>query len=404
MTMQLNLGRLHNLLKEQTKVAETSKTEPTGNGATKVDHPTAKLDDGTVTPTEGERGKEMTTDVNKEPAAVGNASEPSRSTEGESKQVTLNLNATGVGRDASVEDNYGGTVKEPGVGTSSPAKFEDGEKYAAELLKLPLESQRQLQTGLANTIMAEILVDVTKTAAAAATPATSASPPAPAADTTPANQLIAEAQAGYDLASKTANEQRRGQYELAQWVEAGVLEGHLVGQHIKRAMDEAEAMSDEVTPSAPPEGKGPGAESASGPPPGKSETGESSGQDITQAIDALAGDPGAGGGMPPGAPPEMPGGPSGGTAGPAAGGGGMISIDALLQALAMAQMETGKSDAEVPGLMAPNMDTGMPGAQKVAADLVAFKRAGKFDSAKALKTADRRLVNHMRAMLTEQTR
>ena len=82
----------------------------------------------------------------------------------------------------------------------------------------------------------------------------------------------------------------------------------------------------------------------------------------------------------------------------------MISIDALLQALAMAQMETGRPDDAMAGAMAPSLPGGDASAQKIAADLVAYKRAGKFDSARALKTADRRLVDHMKKMLVEQTR
>lgn len=451
--------QLNQLLSEIAGTTKVAADEPEGNGATGSDtkHPTAKADDGLAPAVEGERAREMSQGVKDLGLASVDAAadaDPNRSQE--AREADIGMTVSNAGNDPALEDNYKATLKEPGVGTSTEAKFDDGEKYASvgDFLKAAAAEQDDFLGNLGNAILADIAVSVVganKTAAAAVT--------APAAAQTPAEQLIKEAQAGYDLAATLGmsklSEDQRIELTIGETIQDALADADLVGHWLaKQAADtddddeggddddddddgDKNPHKEEKSQDSAPPSQGGGAPAAmGGNDAAAADPGVPSEQEVSKALESIGapGDPGAGGGMPaPGGDPSMggmpPGDPSmGGAPAPDMGGmppgepsmggmppggdpgmGGMppgdpgmggapgmggVGKEEILQELLMAMQEMGITPEDLAGMANGS-------GQKMAANVRAFQRSGRFEIKAASTVRQRSVRNHMKEMLRE---
>ncbi len=449
--------QLNQLLSEIAGTTKVAADEPEGNGATGSDtkHPTAKADDGLAPAVEGERAREMSQGVKDLGLASVDAAadaDPNRSQE--AREADIGMTVSNAGNDPALEDNYKATLKEPGVGTSTEAKFDDGEKYASvgDFLKAAAAEQDDFLGNLGNAILADIAVSVVganKTAAAAVT--------APAAAQTPAEQLIKEAQAGYDLAATLGmsklSEDQRIELTIGETIQDALADADLVGHWLdKQAADtddddddadddgdgdgnESPRKEEKSQDSAPPSQGGGAPAAMGGNDAAAADPGVPSEQEVSKALEAIGapGDPSAGGGMPapggapapdmggmpPGDPsmggmppgdPGMGGMPPGGD--PGMGGmppggdpdmGGMppgdpsmggVGKEEILQELLMAMQEMGITPEDLAGMANGS-------GQKMAANVRAFQRSGRFEIKAASTVRQRSVRNHMKEMLRE---
>ena len=315
-------------------------TEPTGVGACGSDtkSPTATADDYCQTANTGERASEMSASVKDygkgsiDAAPDASASAPSE----ESRQANIGLTQSGIGNDPSQEDGYVGNLNEPGVGTSTDAKFDDGRKYAAaDFLKLPLDRRGHELSKVANHILASIAADASQPAPTGQAKSAAVQPPAASAAAA-VGDLVKQAEAGYQLAAVLGMEKlsmaERAEATIAETMRDALLDASLVGEFFKRASEEAAAKKP---------GDGDGDEGASEGSDGAEASGGASSSgggggggagDMSAAVDSMAGAPGDAG----------PGGPGGD-----AGGGGGISREEMMQQLLMAMQEMGISPEEL---------------------------------------------------------
>ena len=98
-------------------------------------HPSANVDNNAQKATTGARAAEYESDVKKQQGPVGVDSTPELSQEGRQDEVQLNINtnASAVGEDPSVEDNYKGDKDD--APTTLPSAPQDSEKYSAVTFK-----------------------------------------------------------------------------------------------------------------------------------------------------------------------------------------------------------------------------------------------------------------------------
>lgn len=392
-------------------------------------HPSASVDNGCQTVSTGAHAAENSADIKEQqgPASVESTSE-AKPGDDKDRSLNLGMQASLVGDDPKTEDNYKSDKDDPG--TSSPAKVDDGKKYASCTFKEAASKAAEL----GNAILADLFngfdaksAPATKTAAAVAAAATAA--PAPLAQ-------------GYELAGMLGLSKEAAEAHVSESAEATIrdalLEAQLVGEYFKSASDEAAEGEDHSSPAGKPEdggsgaGEGEGSGDAStasgggapggdaggasadpmaglgggGPPPGAGAGGAPGGMSQEQALQelvmamqelgitpemleqasagAMGGAPGGGGGMPPG-----------GGADPAMGGG---------DPLAMGAAGGGMPPGGAGGGMPPGGDAGgMPSGVKLAHAARKFMRSGKFEFKAAASKQARELRNRMKQHLLEIT-
>lgn len=386
--------------------------EPGGQGATggNTQSPTKGLEN-TLSPaaaTDGSFGQTLSSEVKEQGPGAIDSLPDAKVIKPETIQGEVGLKQTTVGRDPSQEDNFGGTLKEPGVGTSTAAKFDDGRKYATvqEVMAKSAAARKAYLEPLANEILADIAQQVMPAAQAVPTPKAAAAPAAPAAQ--PEN-IVAEAQAGYELARVLGLEKlshdERAQLTVADTIADALVDAELTFQHLKQAAEEG-GGGEEPPPKKPEEempmdvGGGGGEGSAPPPSPAPSAGPPAGGGDPAAAGGGGGGDPFgsavsqlASEGGQAGAPPA----PGGGDAGLGPGS-PQVSREELLQGLLMAMHEVGITPEEV---MAAATQQGQPTVQKMAAAAKDFQRAGKFEFAPPSTKRAREICNRSKAMLTE---
>lgn len=387
-------------------------SEPEGNGATGSDsqHPSASMDDGLTAAKTGPLYAEKSQEVKGlGQASIDAASPPAEDKPAETREASVGLTVAGVGRDPATEDRFVGSLPEPGVGTSTGAKFDDGNKYAAsEFMKRSMVDRSNDLAGLANDILAGIAVEQQKIASATNQQLATNQPPANQAA---ADALIKEAEAGYELASVLGmekwSEEQRVQATLDATIRDALLEAELVGEWIKQASLPPEEAEENEPPGAASMSSSPDTAGAGGPSP----------EMIQQALGG-----GGGGEMPPGAPPM-----DAGVGGSPDGGGAGISKEEAMQELLMAMQELGITPEDLaavatqggggpPGGGAPPaMGGGEPPLppqakqaqvnRKHAGELAKaareFQRSGKFEIKVAATPRERNIRNHMKQMLGE---
>lgn len=300
-------------------------TEPEGNGACGSDtqSPTAREEDHCETASTGFRAAEMTKSVEEQgKGSIDGA--PDASTgypSAESRQADVGLTASGIGNDSALEKGFGGNLKEPGVGTSTDAKFDDGHKYAAEFRAATLPQKFDRLSKLGNEILAEV-ASSGKTVTAAAQVTAGPGNATPATPSAAADALIKESQAGYELASilgmQKLSHTERAAITVRQTINDGIFDADLVGQWFTKL---AEAEEDAAAAA---EGNGDG--SKKGAPGGAAPAVPPTDPLPPPGGDAGGGDMGAGGGAM----------GAGGDAG-----GGEMNRDQILQELLMAMQEMG---------------------------------------------------------------
>lgn len=371
-------------------------SEPDGNGATGSDsqHPSKSMDDGLVPATTGSLAAEKSKEVKDlGPGSIDAATAPAADKPAESREANVGLTVSGVGNDSATEDGYVDKLKEPGVGTSTGAKFDDGHKYAAaDFMKLSSDRRNTHLTNLANDLLADIVTTSQKQASSPAS-GTRAETEALAAE------LVKEAQAGYELAAaigmeKMSNDQRVAA-TLHQTVCDAVFDADLVGAWFKQAAEmgpeaglpPGEGLPPELSAGGPPgAGLPPGdPEGAGGPPP--------------EAVDQALGEATAGGGGQPAGP----------------------SKDEVMQELLMAMQEMGITPEELmqvaaaggppPGAGGPPPEPDgdeMPegeqkaaNAKKIASAVREYQRSGKFEFKTACSPRQRSIRDHMKQVLGE---
>lgn len=116
-------------------------------------HPSAHVDNNVQKAVTGARAAEYEADVKKQQGALAVDNTPELSQEGRQDEVQLNINtnASAVGEDPSVENNYKG--KKDDAPTTLPSAPQDGEKYSAVTFK---EAHAKCST-LGNEILADII-------------------------------------------------------------------------------------------------------------------------------------------------------------------------------------------------------------------------------------------------------
>ncbi len=389
------------------KVANPVPADPGGMDG-KSQHPSATVDNGCQTVSPGPHASENSTDI-KEQQGAPSVENTADAKPGDDKDRSLNL---GMQASYTGEDVPSPKPGKDDPGTSSPAKVDDGEKFAS----LTFKQAHSLSSELGNQILADLFTELGKEAAAPAAPA------APAATT-----KEAQFREGYELAgamglSKEAAEAQV--YDIAaQTLRDAALEAELVGNYFKTASDEAAEGEDHSTPSGKSEDGGSGAGE-----------GEGSG-DASMA----AGGGGSGGGAPAGDPLAGLGGGGAPPAGPGPDAGGGVSQEQALQELVMAMQELGITP-EMLEQAAGGMGGGMGGGAPPAGDPLAmgaagappagaggpppgaggpppeamklaslarearkFMRSGKFEFKQAASKEARQLRNRMKAHLLELT-
>lgn len=261
-----DLDRLTSILNQLTGKTAEEAPRPGGQADEKSNHPTTdKSDDGLVVNPTGELAKQdsrMLADQGQ--ANIADKSDASSAESQESVEVEAGLKRTGVGNDPATEGNLAATLEEPGVGTSHPARFADGEKYA-NILELPLDQQLAQLTKMANEVVAELLVSnadaTTKTAASASAPAESDAVQNVDGASAVDADLVKHAQAGY-TAAKVA--QDRAAMVLRSVCADARLDAWLAADFFSKVAQEAAREDDAGTPA--PAGDTKADESA--PPPG----------------------------------------------------------------------------------------------------------------------------------------
>lgn len=373
-------------------------------------HPSASVDNGCQTVSTGAHAAENSADIKEQqgPASVESTPE-AKPGDDKDRSLNLGMQASLVGDDPKTEDNYKATKDDPG--TSSPAKVDDGQKYASCSFKEAASKAAEL----GNQILADLFngFDATKTAAAPAAPAAAAAPAAP--------QAMAQ---GYELAGLFGLSKEAAEAHVTEAAEATIrdalLEAQLVGDYLKAASDEAAEGEDHSSPGGAPEDGGSGAGE-----------GEGSGDESRSS----GGEGGAPAGGPTGGAPADPmaslGALGGGGAPPDAGGG--MNQEQALQELVMAMQELGitpemleqaAAGAGGGGGMPPGGGAdpgmgggdplamgaagapagaggGMPEGVKLANAARKFMRSGKFEFKAAGSKQARELRNQMKRHLVE---
>jgi hypothetical protein len=403
----------------RTKVAGPTPSDPGGyQGGT--DHPTADADNRGQAASEGARSSENEKDVKDDQGAPSVNNAPMASP-GDNKDKSLNLGtqASLTGEDPSVEDDYKGNKDDPG--TTAEATTEDGEKYGSVSFKVAHAKAAEL----ADSILADLALQLPldgRAAKTAAAPAAPAAPVAPAAAAPAANAEVAgyELAAGLGLTKDAAEANVRASIE--QTILDAQLDAELFGGYYKKAADDEEGQSEGEDNSKP-------SDKGSGAGPGSDASGDAPGGGGGEGGMMPAGG-GAGGGAPPGLEALM-GGAGGGGAEP-----GIAAQppgpDEALQELAMALQELGIPVEALaaaaggggapmgadPAAAAGGMPGGMPGGAggaggmppadpmaamgpKLAAAVTAFKRSGKFQFKEARTARSRELRDVMKAHVLE---
>lgn len=207
---QGTLDRLTDILEQMTtggslssKTAEEA-PRPGGQADDKSSHPTTDTTtDGLTSNPTGQLARQDASILSEQGQAnIADKSPVSQTESQEETEIEAGLKRTGIGNDPAVENAMTGTLAEPGVGTSHPAQFDDGAKYAADFAAASPAEQQRLLSKLANEVLAELLVGQ-KTAAASVAPVDGA----PAAAPTVSDELLSHAQQGY-AAAKTASQNK----------------------------------------------------------------------------------------------------------------------------------------------------------------------------------------------------
>lgn len=293
----------------QPKTAAATPPDPGGYQG-KSDHPTAQADNGAQTATEGARSSENEADVKKDQRAPGvNSAPEAKPGDDKDKSMNIGMTASAVGDDPSTEDDYKPNKEDPG--TSAPATVEDGVKYGAysfeECTKRAVHLGNQILADLANGFGNRL----DKSAATPAAPAAAAAPAVPAAAPAASQKTAAESAmaVGYALAGDLGLTKEAAQTFvedcLHQSIQEAQLEADLLGGFLqKKAADEAQEGEDHTQP-----GGGGGDEPGSGAGPA---AGGGGAPDLGALAGGGGGDMGGGGGAPPDAGgAAMAGGPPG---------------------------------------------------------------------------------------------
>lgn len=360
--------------------------------------PWTSVDDGTRPASTGARAAENEQDIKDLPegdVSVDSTPEGGPNDEGQDKvQYNINMTQSSVGEDPSVEDDYKGTKDDPG--TSGPFTVSDSEKYGSwNFAKCASQLGK-----LGNEILADISVKAAKQNKKAdakdGTPA--ATPAAQAAGT---DAVTKAAQAGYDQAAALGDvsEAEAANRMLYNTVKEASHMADLTVAYLteyqdalaKRAeADPTEADSGEShEPKKDPADAGPPAAGGPGGGPGGGGPGG----------DAMAAMLGPGGG-PPGA--DMP--PGGDAAAPPPGdpaAGGAPSKEEALHELAAAMIEMGITPEELAQAVAQMQPAQAEPVQKVAQEIKAYRRSGKFEFGPAKTARAKAIRAEMRSFLQE---
>jgi hypothetical protein len=272
------IDRLTSILEQMAAGVPSNKTaeeapRPGGQADAKSSHPTTdKSEDGLVSNPTGELIKADASMLASQGQANISDKAPVSPTESQEEvEIEAGLKRTGIGNDPSVEKDMVGNLAEPGVGTSHPAQFDDGAKYAADFAKMSPAEQVQSLSKLANDVLADLLVGQKRAGQTTPTPAP--------VDGAPqiSDELLQHAQRGY-AAAKTAqfDKQAAAAQVLHSVINDAQLDAALVAEHFQKVAEEAAAEEDatsEGSAGAPP---GESAD-AGGPPSGGGESGGESG-------------------------------------------------------------------------------------------------------------------------------
>lgn len=241
------LDRLTDILEQMAAGGLSSKTaeeapRPGGQADSKSNHPTTdKSDDGLVSNPTGELIKADASMLASQGQANIAAKAPVSPTESqEESEIEAGLKRTGIGNDPSVEKDMVGNLPEPGVGTSHPAQFADGEKYAAAFAKMTPAEQAQSLSKLANDVLADLLVSQKR-----AGQAPDAGSPAPV-DGAPqiSDELLQHAQRGYNAAKTAQFDKQAAAQVLHTVISDAQLDAYLVANYFNKIAEEAAAEED----------------------------------------------------------------------------------------------------------------------------------------------------------------
>lgn len=136
----------------QKKAEGPTPSDPGGyDGASS--HPTANVDNNVQKAETGARASEYEADIKKQQGALAVDNTPEMSQEGRQDEVQLNIgtSAKATGEDPSTEHDYKGDKDDPG--TAHPAKTNDGEKYSSVTFK----QARDNAAALGNEILANLI-------------------------------------------------------------------------------------------------------------------------------------------------------------------------------------------------------------------------------------------------------
>ena len=383
-------NRVQELMQEigATKTA-AAESEPTGNGAgANSASPTTNAEDNLTSATEGARANEMSSTLKGNVAAsVDAAPEASTSAKEEDRQADVGITVSGVGNDPAQEDGYTDKLKEPGVGTQSKAKFEDGQKYASaeEFAARPLAERNEYLAKFANSLLADIVAQATTPATVAPKMASEAKP----TETPDVVALAKEAEAGYQLAAVLHMEKlsadQRAQLTFEQVLGDASLDADLIAAYmIKKANENVDQLEHDTAAH-------------------DDNQEETNDHDSDNGGDS-GGDAASGGMMPPEADGDSPDGgiPSeqsvdsalNSIGGAGAQEGAAPSQDEVLQQLLMLLMEHGISPDQL-GAMAGGQG------QKLASAAKDFQRQGKFEFKIATTAREKAIRNHIKSTLSE---
>ena len=238
------IDRLTSILEQLAAGAPSNKTaeeapRPGGQADANSSHPTTdKSDDGLVSNPTGELIKADASMLASQGQANISEKAPVSPTESQEEvEIEAGLKRTGIGNDPSVEKDMVGNLAEPGVGTSHPAQFDDGAKYAADFAKMSPTEQVQSLSKLANDVLADLLVGQKR--AGQTSPAAVDGAPQISAE------LLQHAQRGYN-AAKTAqfDKQAAAAQVLHTVIGDAQLDAALVAEHLYKVAEEAAAEED----------------------------------------------------------------------------------------------------------------------------------------------------------------
>ena len=421
--------------------------EPEGQGATGSDTTSATKSVPNASNPEAAKDGTFAQTLSKEVKEMGPGSidglPDATPTDPNSIQGCVGLKQTTVGNAPEQEDDFVGSLKEPGVGTSTNAKFDDGKKYASvqEFMQKSSTDRSAYLTNLANSLLADIATAAnpgTKTAAAA--PADGSAQPAgtpdgaakTAAEAPKADALIGEMEAGYQLAKVLGMEKMSADQRAAATIGATIQDALFDAECVVGWLQKcaSEMPADDGSKPKEPEPKKPDADASAPSDGGGDASGgapaDKGGSDPIGSAMSQFQDP-SGGGDPSG------GDPSGGQGG--LDGGGQVSRDELLQGLLIAMQELGITPQDVmqasaggaggaPDGGAGGMPGGMPGAggpppvggdptggmgapkmastvHKMAKAAQEFQRSGKFVWAPPTTKRARQIADRAKSMLME---